>query len=144
MSGILVIAFYILMFLCSPRNLLMLFGVISKEDWYNTESLSWIQILYLRVFGGVKKGELYNRKPWWGGHSSSYRCLAAKEKPDSRKGYSDIMTEMKALKAEYYSHGLRGRALKMKVKAEMEGRYRGDGRILKIIQIVLMILFFFL
>lgn len=60
------------------------------------------------------------------------------------KGRREIIAEITLLKRKYERLGLRGKELKEAVRKEMNGRYGKDGRILKIIQIVLMILFFFL
>lgn len=46
------------------KLLMMLLGVIDKEDWYNSERLPWLQVLYIRCFKR-KRGQVYGFKPWW-------------------------------------------------------------------------------
>lgn len=51
------------------KFLMVLFGIIDKEDWYNTQvpgkEVPWLQVLWLRVSGKCKRGQVYNIKPWW-------------------------------------------------------------------------------
>lgn len=46
------------------KLLMMLLGIIDKEDWYNSERLPWLQVLYIRCFKR-KRGQVYGFKPWW-------------------------------------------------------------------------------
>lgn len=47
------------------KLLMMLFGIIDSEDWYNSGDLPWLQVLYLRVIKRVPRGQVWGFTPWW-------------------------------------------------------------------------------
>ena len=59
------------------------------------------------------------------------------EKPNSLKGYSDIYAEAKSLFEHYRQLGYSKREAKRKTREDLERRYAGDGRLLKIVYWVL-------
>lgn len=65
---------------------------------------------------------------------------------NDKKGQKEIVAEMQQLRDKYKAtpYNLRGRAMRQRVREEMESRYRGDGRILTIIYWVLKFALLFL